>query len=237
MLKLPKDISMSELKFALIGKNISHSKSKEIYESLLGKNLDYQLIDIERPELLPDLSLFKNQFRGINITSPYKKSYLNQVELTDEAKKVQAINCLYFTAGKIFGTNTDYLGIRDFFKVKNSHVKFHCVILGDGVMANCTKIVLNEFDYKYDQYSRKINGDISKVDLSGIKTDKQILIINCCARDFVFQGKLPSGSWFWDLNYNFTPHQNSPFLKSALYLDGIDLLKTQAAYALKFWEL
>lgn len=237
MLKLPKDISMNELTFALIGKNISHSKSPQIYQELIGKNITYDVLDIQNEEDLPKVSELQKIYRGINITSPYKKAYLAHAELSDSAKKVEAINCLSFKNNKILAANTDYLAIQDFFLKEHPAKKFHCVILGNGVMANCTKIVLQELGITFQKYTRKTDGDITKLDLSSISKPEPLLVINCCSRDYVFQGKLPSGSWFWDFNYNFQPHQNFFKNSSVQYLDGLTLLKTQAIYALKFWEL
>lgn len=228
---------MNKLKFALIGKNIAHSQSKNNYQALLGQPIHYDLLDIQSESSLPKISELKEIYWGINITSPYKKSYMDQVELTDSAKKVQAINCLFFKNNQAIATNTDYLAIKDFFQLEHRDKKFSCIILGSGVMANCTKIVLGELGISSRDYARKTHGDITKLDLSGIVCSEQLLVINTCSREYIFNGKLPSGAWFWDFNYNIRQQrdffQNTP----VKYLDGLDLLKTQAIYALKFWEL
>lgn len=228
---------MSDLRLALIGKNISHSRSKIIYESLLNHPIHYDLIDVDNIEDLPPLSQLQKKYHGVNITSPYKKCYAGQIESSDLIKRIGAINCLFFKENIILGTNTDFQAINDFFSVTHTSLKFHCIILGDGVMAKCTKVVLDEIGYTYEQYSRKSHGDITSLDLSGIVSSRKILVINCCSRDYLFQGKLPIYSWFWDFNYDFPFHQKTLPSQCELYVDGFALLKAQATYALKFWEL
>ena len=41
------------IKLALLGKNISHSKSPEIYKTILKSNFSYDLIDCESIEMTP----------------------------------------------------------------------------------------------------------------------------------------------------------------------------------------
>lgn len=228
---------MSEIRLGLIGKNIGHSKSQMIIEGLINKKIIYDLIDIDRENNLPSLDSLSQKYHGINITSPYKKSYVNDILLTEIAKKIGAINCLNFKNNKIIGTNTDYLAIREFFTKDYISENFHCVILGNGVMADCLIMVLDEIGYTYQQYSRKTHHDITKLNLSDVMSDSKLLVINTCSRDFVFRGEVPSGAWFWDFNYDFVSHQNYLLDRCEFYVDGLSMLKAQALHALKFWEL
>lgn len=49
---------------------------------------------------------------GLNITVPFKEAVIPHCDiLSDEAKQINAVNTLLFNKGKIFGYNTDVLGI------------------------------------------------------------------------------------------------------------------------------
>ena len=72
-------------KFALVGKDISHSLSQSIYERLLQQAIDYTLLDYEKSEDIPTLSyIFNNGLKGLSITSPYKSYFYNDVICEDE---------------------------------------------------------------------------------------------------------------------------------------------------------
>lgn len=94
-------------KFGLIGESLSHSKSKEIHE-FFGK-YTYNLKNLKESEV-EDFFKKKN-FRGINVTIPYKElsiKYLDQVD--PAAKEIGAVNTIVNRNGILKGYNTDYLG-------------------------------------------------------------------------------------------------------------------------------
>ena len=91
--------------FGLIGKNISYSFSKRYFEEkfqkLLLKNNSYQLLHIESIDDFQNL-LNENNFTGLNVTIPYKTEVIPYLdELSDEAEKIGAVNCILFKNGKI----------------------------------------------------------------------------------------------------------------------------------------
>lgn len=94
-------------KFGLIGESLSHSKSKEIHE-LFGR-YDYNLKNLKQNEVEDFFE--KKNFRGINVTLPYKElsiKYLDQVDSL--AREIGAVNTIVNKDGELFGYNTDYLG-------------------------------------------------------------------------------------------------------------------------------
>ena len=83
-------------------------------------------------------------------------------------------------------------------------------LLGSGSMANITKIFFEKSNKEYKQFSRKIDGDITKLDFSILqKTDKDTLIINSCSRVYNFEGRTPMNTTFWDYNYSHSYHENT----------------------------
>lgn len=219
-------------KLALLGKNISHSKSQENYEKLLKTEVDYTLFDFRAPDDIPSLDgLFANGLMGLSITSPYKRHYLNDVAFeSEEIKSLKAINCVKKTSSGFAATNTDYFACKEIFtKYLREYQKV--IILGAGAMANICVSLLDGFEVKYVQYSRKEHGDISQLDLSD---EGPVLLINSCTRGFSFVGKLDPASLFWDLNYDYSPHKKQ-WEDRCRYEDGAELLFLQAKHALSFW--
>lgn len=96
------------MEYGLIGEKLGHSFSKIIH----GKIGDY---DYRLTELAPEeLSAFfaAKDFRGINVTIPYKQAvipYLNAV--SEEAKAIGAVNTVVRRDGKLYGYNTDLEGL------------------------------------------------------------------------------------------------------------------------------
>lgn len=226
-------------KFGLIGKNISHSKSPEVYRSLIQENFQYVLLDISNESELPTLSSLMATYNGINITAPYKKSYFNQVELTAHAKKIGAINCLAFKNGKTFGTNTDYLAFINLIQQKPKSKSAEVIVLGSGAMARMVELALEDLGLTYRTISRKTHGPLEKFDFIYFETQigRPVFYVNCCAREFIFQSKLVHPhSFFWDMNYS-NPKQSQFFHNTPeQFEDGLSLLIEQARFAVEFWS-
>jgi len=218
------------MRLGLIGKNISHSQSPRIYKELLGPDIIYDLIDVPDLESLPSIHELAKVYDGLNITAPYKKSYLKEVLIEDSVQDLHAINTISF-GDKIKGTNTDYFGVKT---ILERYQGFDIILLGNGSMAHVTLKVMKELKLTIlDHFYRLKDGEIFQLDLSGF-TQEKLLIINSCSRSFSFVGKLPPQAIFLDYNYNFTPHQG---LKSQLiYQDGLELLQLQAEAAVNFWK-
>ena len=226
------------ISLALIGKNIRHSRSKEIYEDLLGQMIDYKIYDCPSPSDVPALDdIFKKSI-GLSITSPYKKIFLDQVEIS--GVDLNAINCIKKSGDKYLATNTDYKAIEEIVDGFSADYKeLFFVILGDGVMGMVTQKFLHSKGIPFKIFSRKLNLDFNNLDIpdkiGAVKG--QVIVVNCCSRDFTFSGKLSVKYLFWDYNYNFLPHQKTIPSKVIKYIDGLSMLKLQAKYAINFFDL
>ncbi|NLP48623.1 MAG: hypothetical protein GX345_06735 [Clostridiales bacterium] len=95
--------------YGLIGKNLSHSYSKLIH-GLIG-DYDYEIQNLAQNELGDFLK--KADFKGINVTIPYKKAVMPFCHtLSPTAKKLGNVNTLVKDEkGRLHGHNTDYLGL------------------------------------------------------------------------------------------------------------------------------
>jgi shikimate dehydrogenase len=223
------------ISLALIGKNISHSRSPQIYRELLKQEIDYKLFDCNEEKDIPSLEQIFERYQGLSITSPYKKYFLNQVTVMPGFGDLNAINAIRKTGQKFEAINTDYLAID---KILDEYEKCKVILLGDGVMSLITEKILKEKGFEFKIFSRKKNGPIENINLiKAFSSDKnRVLIINSCSRNFIFQGTLPPNSIFWDFNYDFPPHNNYIPTGSVSYVDGLGLLKLQAKYALEFFR-
>ena len=97
------------MEYGLIGAKLGHSFSKEIHAQI-GK-YDYELKEI----VSTDLPAFLKQkdFKGINVTIPYKQTvipYLSSID--DAAKEIGAVNTIVNKNGQLFGYNTDFIGLK-----------------------------------------------------------------------------------------------------------------------------
>jgi shikimate dehydrogenase len=224
-------------KLALLGKNISHSKSPEIYNELLNNNVIYKLLDISVESQIPTLNELFKQFDGISITSPYKEHFVSEVKLIGDATKLGAVNCIRKNNDVFEGINTDYLAMVEIFKsIFQMNAVDSIIVLGDGVMSRVAAHALNSFDKKYLILSRKLTEGFAQVSLLDFQKEKKLLVINTCAREYVYRGELSKNVIFWDLNYNFKEHFEILHSKCT-YIDGHDLLKLQAVFALSFWSI
>jgi shikimate dehydrogenase len=152
---------MSE-RYGLIGKNIGFSKSPKIHKFMskyLGIDITYDLLDVEEQDLSHLIKhLRSGLYKGFNVTIPYKQTMMNLVdELTNRAKRIQAINTLYLRNGKVIGDNTDYDGFMGLLRTNQVEVKDKRVfILGNGGAAKAAYVALSDMEAKVTVVSRKI---------------------------------------------------------------------------------
>lgn len=117
-------------KYGLIGKKLGHSYSEPIHK-LLGNN-DYKLLEINEQQL--DSMLKERDFRGFNVTIPYKKTVIPYCDmLSDTAKEIGSVNTLTLKNGKLIGDNTDLFGFLYMLEQSNITLTSKSVlILGTG---------------------------------------------------------------------------------------------------------
>lgn len=118
------------MKYGLIGKPLGHSFSREIHALIA--DYDYRLFEIDEDELPRFFQ--ERDFSGINVTIPYKQTVIPFLdEISDEAKKIGAVNTIVKKEGKLFGFNTDFFGMRALIKSAGLDLENKTVlILGTG---------------------------------------------------------------------------------------------------------
>lgn len=227
------------MRLGLLGYPVNHSKSPELYQKFLGDELtSYQLFSCPTEDDIPSLSVFSKGLDGLNITSPYKRFFVPDIEIPSPlVRSLGAVNTLAFVNGQTFGTNTDLIAVVEILKnYKKKYGELQIFLLGDGVMATVTKLVAKDMGIPLMQFSRKTEGDLQNIDLTTYQDKTQPLIINSCSREFVFDGKVSGREIFWDYNYSFLPHQNTLPSRVLVYQDGQEMLELQAKAAINFWR-
>ena len=93
--------------YGLIGEHLGHSFSREIHGRLSSD--PYELCELAPSELASFLQ--RRDFRGINVTIPYKQAVMPYLdELGESARGAGAVNTIVNRDGKLYGYNTDYDG-------------------------------------------------------------------------------------------------------------------------------
>lgn len=110
----------------LIGRGILASRSPWLHEheaDAQGLRLVYSLFDFAELDLeeadLPRmlLALELAGFAGVNVTHPYKLAVISHLDaLSDEAKRIGAVNTVAFRDGRRIGYNTDVTGFAGAFR-------------------------------------------------------------------------------------------------------------------------
>ena len=180
--------------YGLLGEKLGHSLSPEIHKMILKKhNLEGEYKIFEVPK--GGISNFINEVKllrvkGFNVTIPYKQSIMKYLDfISDEAKRIGAVNTVLLKENKLYVYNTDYFGIEVMLKKKNINVENKiAVILGTGgaskamitylldnniakiyiVSRNCENVDLNN-----------INNKIAVIGYRDLKDIKGDIIINC----------------------------------------------------------
>ena len=142
------------MQYGLLGRKLGHSYSPQIH-SLLGEYA-YSLSEQE-PEDLQDF-FEKADFRGLNVTIPYKKDVIPYChQLSPVAQKMGAVNTIVKSAdGRLVGHNTDYFGFLSTVQRTGLQVQGKkALVLGSGGASNAAVAVLEELGARVTVVSRK----------------------------------------------------------------------------------
>lgn len=131
------------MEYGCIAKKLGHSYSADIHGMIGG--YDYILQEVSEDEL--DSFMKKRNFKGINVTIPYKKDVLPYLdEIDSEAKEIGSVNTVVNREGKLYGYNTDILGMSALLEYADISVSGRSVLIlgtgGTSVMAQimCKKL-------------------------------------------------------------------------------------------------
>lgn len=161
------------MEYGLIGERLGHSYSPQIHR-VFG-DYDYQLYPMTGEQLRETLK--GRDFKGLNITIPYKKDVLPFCdEVSGTVREVGSANTLYFREGKLCAENTDLPGM--LFMLDRAGITLtgkKVVILGSGgtsLTAQAACQVRQAAEYTVVSRS----GPVTYEDLYEKHTDAEIII-------------------------------------------------------------
>lgn len=236
------------LRFGLIGKSLSHSFSPKYFAnkfSKMGLEALYEAIELEQIEAIKEH--LKGQWKGLNVTIPYKQTIIPFLdELSPEAKQIGAVNTICFQGNKAIGHNTDLYGFTQSIKpfLESQHER--ALILGTGGASAAVEVGLQQLGVQTFKVSRSGSGDFSYSELQEEMMTHFKLIVNCSPvgtfpkveeKPILPYSALGPDHLLYDLVYN--PAQTA-FLKAGLAqgcqtVNGESMLRLQAEKSFSLW--
>jgi shikimate dehydrogenase len=235
----------------LIGYPLNYTLSPKIHNAAfktLGLRGIYLPLPIKGENLTAFMkSLRRKNFRGLNVTIPYKEKVLDFIdELSAEAAEVQAVNTLVMDAGRVTGHNTDLQGFRESLAEKGVRIRGRRVLLigGGGAGRACAGVIrdqgpsiflVTDLEETRAQAVRRAFGaepvKFSRLDAAlGRDLDLVVNASPCDMQENILP-VLKSGSVYYDLNYRFGMNSK----KGVKVLNGLSMLVRQAACSFSLW--
>lgn len=96
------------MKCCLIGKTLKHSYSKQIHNKL--EDYSYDLVELLPSQL--NSFVLKKEYSAYNVTIPFKSEIMQYLDvISDDAKKISAVNTVCNRNNVLYGFNTDFYGM------------------------------------------------------------------------------------------------------------------------------
>ena len=141
-------------RFGLIGNPIAHSKSPALFKAAYSGGDSYELIETESLEASMDKFL-NSDFKGINVTSPYKDVVMMYVTCPDRVSALLGSANVLLKGdvdvnGKveIFSYNTDYYGVKNTIGEFVSNEIKSVMVIGAGGAGKAAALAVRDMGYK-----------------------------------------------------------------------------------------
>lgn len=162
--------------YGCIAEKLSHSFSKEIHSKLYEE--PYTLREVPKDEL--DSFMNTRDFQAINVTIPYKEAVIPYLdEISPIAKDIGAVNTIVNKNGKLYGYNTDFMGLRALIQRAGIEIKDRKVlVLGSGGTSKTAYAVAKHLGCRevYRVSRNGKDGCITYEEAKNIHADTRILI-------------------------------------------------------------
>jgi shikimate dehydrogenase len=241
--------------FGLIGYPLGHSFSKQYFTNKFEteglEDCFFDLFPLEDIATFPDLISTHSSLKGLAVTIPYKETvipFLHQISA--EAKKIGAVNCIKIHEGHFTGYNTDIIGFEKSFTplLEMHHTK--ALILGTGGASKAVQFILNKLQIPFLLVLRtadNISRCITYADMNESLLKEFTIIINCTpvgmapkedAKPLIPYEFISSKHYLYDLIYKpaTTLFLEEGKSKGAIVKNGYEMLLIQAEENWKIWQ-
>ncbi|MBQ8704331.1 MAG: shikimate dehydrogenase [Bacteroidales bacterium] len=241
--------------YALIGRTLTHSHSKRLFDAQGFSDADYRLHPMPSLERLREWVAAEG-IDGFNVTNPYKQAVIPLLdEMSPEARAIGAVNCVSVDGGRLTGYNTDAPAFRDTLSsflspLSTLHAAY---ILGTGGAAHAVAYALTQMGIPYTFVSRtprKHPDAIGYPQLSSLLSPLPTLLVNATpvgTYPDIDASPLPSNfqlstfnfQFLYDLVYNPSPTLllRQAAAAGAATCDGTAMLRRQAELSWDIWGL
>lgn len=241
-------------RYGLIGRPLDHSFSARYFSGKFRREgiveCDYSLYELPSIEALPGLLAAQPELQGFNVTIPYKRQIFNYLsDISEEAVRIGAVNCVRRDGERLTGYNTDIEGIRLSLKILfGADVPEAALILGTGGASQAVQYALAEMGIPYEIVSRDpTRGNLCYDDLTPQIAAEHRLIVNATPvgtfphvneAPHLPYGALTPAHYLFDLVYN--PERTQFLLRGgrqgAHTLNGLPMLEAQAEASWRIWN-
>lgn len=167
------------MEYGLIGQSIQHSYAKEFQESI--SPISYEIKSMEKEQYI-DL-LKRKDFKGINVTIPYKELSIDYLDKVDETvKETGAVNTIVNKDGKLIGYNLDLFGA--YCNLKHSRIDVEdktVLILGTGGTSKTYEYLMKRMKakiiYKASRHPGEGTNDVKQITYEEAESIKDIEIV------------------------------------------------------------
>ncbi len=130
-------VTDTKIKVGLIGQGIQASRSPAMHMEearALGLDLTYVLLDPDQLDSRGDLEdtvawAEADGFAGVNVTHPFKQAVIPLLDdLSEDARRLGAVNTVVFRDGRRVGHNTDWSGYAESFRRGLADVRLDCAV-------------------------------------------------------------------------------------------------------------
>ncbi|MFH1540308.1 MAG: shikimate dehydrogenase [Elusimicrobiota bacterium] len=245
----------------IFGYPIKHSLSPLMHNTVLKKmclDFVYLPFEVKPDDLLGAVDAIRIlKIAGINVTIPHKENIIKYLDkISDEAKKIGAVNTVINKNGNLYGHNTDYYGFLKSISKKNSLINKNILMLGCGGVAKAIAVALvnskiNQLtvcdidekkaevflDNKFPQIkiikTLQISDEIKKVDIFINATNVGMKKGDSSPIDKKY---LRKDLFVYDVVYNTETQLLKDAKKTgAKFSDGLDMLVYQGAKSFELW--
>lgn len=239
--------------FALIGKKLGHSWSKQWFDEKFStpafNDHTYQNLEIESIDHIRSLVNDK-KLSGFNITIPYKSAILPYLDhCSEEGLQIGAVNVVKVQAdGSLWGYNTDVIGFEASLTPLLKNLPAAALIFGTGGASKAVQFVLHKKGIPYQLVSTHGDGLTA---LSYSALTEEIMHAHHLLINTTPLGMFPDITSFPDIPYQrigpshlvvdlvYNPPETE-FLKKAKrqgahIKNGVEMLRIQAESALSIW--